>query len=346
MRIGLYFIFGLILAGLTGAYVHSLHLGNHIHKILGVDVNLPIAAWVIIPMLLLFFFSLIHMMYYATIGYFGKKKWIKDAGTLQDALYWSLLKEPKEHKYLTKDIRDSAKLLAKSTVEVTGSVEGVSEKFTNIIALIKDIERGEYVDLKEKGLAKKLSKENPIYIKNTLNRLDVDPKFVEDVLQSTAVYSKETVARGLRLFAENETFYKAKKYVKIFDVDNFFVLLERAAESKDDMGMNEDMIESFIAELPFGCKEYMHLARICVKKFSPDTNLSMFKAFQKHDEKASQSYLYLLFEYEMLDAVEEFLSEHGQKEFVRFRALHTLKKMNNKYNVEGMVSSYAVCDEN
>jgi len=106
------------------------------------------------------------------------------------------------------------------------------------------------------------------------------------------------------------------------------------------------MIGSFIAELPFGCKEYMHLARICLKKFSPDTNLSMFKAFQKRDEKASQSYLYLLFEYEMLDAVEEFLSEYGQKEFVRFRALHTLKKMNNKYNVEGMVGSYAVCDEN
>ena len=346
MRIGLYFVFALILTGLTGAYVHSLHLGNHIHKILGVDVNLPIAAWIILPMLLLFFFTMIHMMYYATINYFGKKKWIKDAGTLQDALYWSLLKEPKEHKYLTKGIRDSAKLLAKSTVDVTGSVEGVSEKFTNVIALIKDIERGEYVDLKEKHLAKKLSKDNPIYIKNTLNRLDSDPKFVEDVLQSTASYSKGTVAKALRIFAENETFYKAKKYVKIFDVDNFFTLLERAADSKEDIGMNEDMIESFIAELPFGCKEYMHLARICIKKFSPDTNLSMFKGFRKNDEKANQSYLYLLFEYEMLDAIEEFLSEHGQKEFVRFRALYTLKKMNNKYNVENMVSSYAVCDEN
>lgn len=346
MKIGLYFIFALILTGLTGAYVHSHHYGNHIHKILGVDINLPIAVWVILPMLLLFVFTMIHLMYYGVINYFGKKKWVKDAGTLEDALYWSLLKEPKEHKYLTKGIRNSAKLLAKSKVEVTGSVEGVSEKFTNIIALIKDIERGEYVDLKEKNLAKKLSKDNPIYIQNTLNRLDVDSKFVEEVLQSTATYSKETVAKALRIFAESETFYKAKKYVKIFDIDNFFVMLERVADSKEDMGMNEDMIKSFIDVLPFGCKEYMHLARICVKKFSPDTNLSMFKSFQQHDENASQAYLYLLFEYEMLDKIEEFLSEHGEKEFVRFRALHTLKKMNQKYNVEGMVSSYAVCNEN
>ncbi|RLA72208.1 MAG: hypothetical protein DRG30_07605, partial [Epsilonproteobacteria bacterium] len=192
----------------------------------------------------------------------------------------------------------------------------------------------------------KLSRKNPIYIKNTLNRLDADPKFVEEVLQSTTTHSKETLAKALRIFANNETFYKAKKYIKIFDIDNFFVMLERATANKEDIGASEDMIKSFIAELPFGCKEYMRLARICVKMFSPDINLAMFKSFQKSDENACQSYLYLLFEYEMLDKIEDFLSEHGEKEFVRFRALYTLKKMNQKYNVEGMVNSYAVCNEN
>jgi len=346
MRIGLYFIFALILTGLTGAYVHSLHLGNYIHKILGFNINLPIAVWIVLPMAVLLLFTLIHMMYYSTLAYLVRKKWSKDARTLEDALYWSLLKEPREHKYLTKEIRNRAKLLSKSTLEVKGTVEGVSERITHTIALVKDIERGEYVDLKEKNLAKKLSKENPIFIKNTLNRLDKDVKFVEEVLQSSVTYSRDTVAKALKIFARNETFYKAKKYLKIFDVDNFFVMLERAVEKKEDIGMNEEMIRSFIAELPFACREYMHLARLCVKKFTPDTNLAMFKSFQKQDENASQAYLYILFEYEMLDKVEEFLREHGEKEFVRFRALYTLKKTNNRYNVEGMVSSYAVCNEN
>ena len=346
MRIGLYFIASLVLIGLVGGYVHTLHFGNHIQRIMGIDINLPVAAWIVLPMVLLLFFTLIHMMYYSMKSYFSKKKWKKDAITLQDALYWSLLKEPKEHKYLTKEIRNSAKLLSKSTVEVKGTVDGVSEKFTNTIALIKDIERGEYVDLKEKNLEKKLSKDNPIFVKNTLNRLDKDPKFVEEVLQSSASYSKEVVSKAMKIFAEKETFYKAKKYIKLFNVDNFFVMLERAVEDKEDIGMNEDMIKFFVADLPFGCKEYMHLAKLCVKKFAPDTNLSMFKYFHKHDEHANQAYLYLLFEYEMLEKVEDFLSEHSEKEFVRFRALYTLKKLNNKYNVEGMISSYAVCDEN
>jgi len=346
MRIGLYFVFALILTGLVGGYVHTLHFGNHIQKIMGIDINLPVAVWVILPMILLLLFTLMHMIYYSFLAYFSKKKWQRDAITLQDALYWSLLKEPKEHKYLTKEIRYSAKLLSHSTLDVKGTVEGVSEKFTNTIALIKDIERGEYVDLKEKNLAKKLSKDNPIVAKNVLNRLDKDLKFVEEVLQSSASYSKAAVSKAMSIFAQNETFYKAKKYVKIFDVDNFFVMLERGINEKEDIGVNEEMIKYFVTELPFDCKCYMRLARDCVKKFTPDTNLALFKWFQKKDEHATQAYLYILFEYEMLDKVEEVLSEHSEKEFIRFRALYTLKKMNNKYNMEGMVSSYAVCNEN
>ncbi len=344
MRIGLYFIFSLILVGLTGAYLNTLHLGNHTHRLFGVDLNLPIAVWILLPMVILAFFSIFHMIYYGMKNYFSRKKWSKDVETMKDAIYWSLLKEPKEHKYLTPEIRSSGKLFTKATIDIKGSSEGVSEKFNDIIALIKDIERGEYINLKEKNLAKKLSKENPIVVKNTLNRLDVDPKFVEEVLQSTT-YDKTVVKKALRIFAETETFFKAKKYINIFDVENFFIILDRATNG-EDVGMSEDVIEFFVTGLPFGCKEYMHLARICVKKFSPDTNLAMFRRFKKKDENANQAYLYLLFQYEMIDAVEEFLSEHGETEYVRFRALFTLKKMNNKYNVEGMVSSYAVCNEN
>ncbi|MEA3419552.1 MAG: hypothetical protein U9Q90_09160 [Campylobacterota bacterium] len=344
MRIGLYFFSALILTGMIGAYIHTLHFGNHVQKILGIDVNLPVAVWFILPMLILLFFTLLHMMYYSLKNFFTKKKWKKDAETLNDAFYWSLLKEPKEHKYLTKEIRSSAKLLGKSTIDVTGSVEGISENFSDILALIKDIERGEYIDLKERGLAKKLSKDNPIYIQNALNRLDVDPKFVEEVLQSNESYSNESIQKALGLFASQETFFKAKKYVKLFDVDNFFVMLERAVGG-EDIGMNEEMIRFFIAELPFGCLEYMRLARLTVKKFSPDMNLAMFKELSKNDDHASQAYLYLLFEYEMLDAIHDYLEEHGEGELIRFRALYTLKKANSKYNVNGLINSFAVCNE-
>ncbi len=346
MRIGLYLIFAMIFTALVGAFVYTLQLGDYSHSLLGISLNLPVFVWVTLPVLLLMIFSVLHMAYYGTVNFFARKRWEKDAATFQDALYWSLLKEPKEHKYSIKQIGDGAKLLANSTIDVAGNADGISDKFRSVIGLIQDVNRGEYVNLKEKKLANKLSKENPILIKNNINRLSADPKFVEEVLQSTAAYNKETIAKALEIFAQNETFFKAKKYAKLFDVENFFVLLERAAASKEDIGMNEEMIKTFVTELPFRCREYMHLAKVCLQKFTPDSNLEMFKGFRKIDEDANQAYLYLLFEYEMLDAIEEFLNDFSVNEFVRFRALFTIKKSNHKYNIESLVSSYAVCDEN
>jgi len=345
MRIGLYFFSSLILTGIIGAYIHSLELGTHTQRLFGIVFdNVPISVWLVLPMLILLFFTLMHMMFYSMKNYFGIKKWSKDATTLQDALYWSILKEPKELKFIKKEIRSSAVLLKKATINVSGSVEGVSEKVADALALIKDIERGEYIDLKERKLEKKISKQNPIFIQNTLNRLDVDPKFVEEVLLSSESYSKETVTKALALFSAKESFFKAKKFVKLFEVDNFFVMLKRATDG-EDIGMSEDMLRFFINELPFACAEYMRLARLTVRKLSPDQNLRFFRALQKSDENASSAYLYILFEYEMLDAIEEYLDENGDHEFTRYRALYTLKRNDSKYKMDSLINSNAVCYE-
>ena len=342
MRIGLYLFSSLILTGLIGAYVHSLHLGHYTKTLLGISIDLPISVWIITPMGILLVFTIIHMMFYSMRNYFGIKKWQKDAQTLEDALYWSLLREPKEHKFFKKEIKSSASLLKKATIEVNGSLEGASEKVLDALTMIKDINRGEYIDLKERGLAKKISKQNPIFIQNSINRLDVDNKFAEEVLLDSESYSKEIVNKALNIFSSKETFFKAKRFVAIYDVENFFILVERGIAG-ENIGMNQDMLNFFIENLTFGCPEYMQLARITAKKFAPDQNLLIFKDIQKRDENASNAYLYLLFEYEMLDAIEEYLYEHPENEFIRYRALYTLKRNDSKYNMDSLVNSNAVC---
>ena len=265
-------------------------------------------------MMILLVFTILHLMFYSMRNYFGIKKWQKDAQTLEDALYWSLLREPKELKFLKKEIKSSASLLKKATIEVNGSLEGASEKVLDALTMIKDINRGEYIDLKERGLVKKISKQNPIFIQNSMNRLDVDNKFAEEVLLDSESYSRECVEKALNLFSSKETFYKAKKFVSLYEINNFFVLVERGIAG-ENIGMNQDMLNFFIENLTFGCPEYMQLARITSKKFAPDQNLLMFKNIQKDDENASNAYLYLLFEYEMLDAIEEYLDEKGVEWF-------------------------------
>jgi hypothetical protein len=90
----------------------------------------------------------------------------------------------------------------------------------------------------------------------------------------------------------------------------------------------------------------MQLSRIMMKKFSPDENLQLFHDIQKIDENASNAYLYLLFEYEMLDVIGEFLDENGEHEFIRYRALYTLKRNDSKYKMDILVNSDSVCYDN
>ncbi len=342
MRIGLYFLSSLLLMIIIGVYANTLNPDTHTLDIFGTHFTLPVYIWVLVPMAILFFFTLLHMLFYGMKNYLFLQKWKNDAKKLEEALYWSLLKEPKDTRYLIKEIGSFAKILKKSTIDFNGSVEGLSEKFTDAIALVKDINRGEYVDLRERGLDSRLSKENPIYIKNSLNRLDVDHKFAEEVLQNQDKHTPEVIKKALMSFAGFENFSKAKKYIANFDIDSFFVMAERCVTG-EDLGMDEETIETFAKELKFGCKEFMRLARITSKLFTPDQNLNMFRRFQSRYESAGSAYISILFEYEMLDAIQEYLDEHPDNEFMRYRALYSLKKTNSRYKIDNLVNSYAIC---
>lgn len=87
----------------------------------------------------------------------------------------------------------------------------------------------------------------------------------------------------------------------------------------------------------------MLLAKAVLNRFSPDENLSLFKKLIEKDETAANAYLYLLFEYEMLDTVQTFLEEHDEYEFKPFRAYLILKR--NKYNfkIDDLIDTAVVC---
>ncbi len=342
MRIGLYIFAALTLMGIVGALVHMVNPNNFLIEVMGINFNFPIAVWVILPMLLLLLFTVIHMSYYGLRSYFKKKKWLHDAETLEDALYWSLVHEPKEQKYMVDSIKRSAVLLSRSTVDVVDGIEGMSDRLTKIVNVLNKIKNGEYVDLKENKLAKVFNEGNPHLIKNRLNRLHSDPEFVEEVMKSSSKFSELVQKEALSIFASKETFYKARKYAKIFDVENFMVMLNRAAED-EEMGLTAEILNDFIEALKLKCVDYVRIAKVTKKIFSPDQNLALFKGYQKEDPKAQNAYLYLLFEYELLDKIADYFEEHEEYEFVKYRALYELKKQDKRFKLEDLIDAESIC---
>ena len=344
MRLGLYIFASLALIAIVGAITYTINPNYYVVEMMGINFNFPLALWFILPMILLFLFTLMHMFFYGLKNYFLLKKWQKDANTLEDALYWSLVNEPKEQKYSVEEIGSSAALLGKSSLILNDNVEGLTPRLSRVVNIIQKIKHGDYVDLKEYKMSKIFNPGNPILIKNRLNCLESDDKFVEGVMRATSDYSEVVQKEALEIFARKTDFSKARKYAKVFDVKNFLVMLKRVSH-QDDLGLSSEILSEFIKVLELKCEDYIQVAMTTKKYFKPEENLTLFREYQSKNEKAQNAYLYLLFEYELLEQVARYLEEQDENDFMKFRALYTLKKEYSKFKLEDIIDIKSICSE-
>jgi len=344
MRLGLYIFTSLVLIGVVGGLTYMVNSNFFLIEIMGINFNFPIALWFILPMILLLVVTLLHMFYYGLKNYFLLKKWRKDASTLEDAVYWSLVHEPKEQKYSIDEVGSSATLLSKASISLHDTVEGLSPRLSRVVNIIQKIKNGEYVDLKELKMTKVFNPGNPILVQNRLNCLEADDKFVESVMRSNSDYSQVVQKEALETFARKADFIEARKYSNIFDVENFLVMLNRITHD-DKLGLTTEILTEFINVLELKCEDYITIATISKKCFKPDENLLLFKSYQDKNEKVQNAYLYLLFEYELLEQVARYLEEYDEKDFVKFRALYTLKQEHSKFKLEDIIDIKSVCSE-
>ena len=345
MRLGLYIIAAIVLMSIVGIFVYTINPENYSIDQLGMVITMPIAVWVVLPMVALMLASAVHMMFYGTKNFFKFKKWEKDTASLDDALYWSLLNEPKAHKFNLPVLKQTASLLSVACVKVDGAVDDISDKLRAALNLVSEINRGEYVDLKAKKLANVLSPTNPLVIKNIMNRLNKDESFVEEVLQAKSTYSEEIFSKALNIYAKSVGFSKGRKYAKVFDKENFMSILERMTK-EDDLGLTKEVLDDFVIplETQLECADYLMIATLVMQQLSPDENLKLWREYEVKYPKAQIAYLYLLFEYEMIEKAGEYLDEHDENDFKRFRALYDLKKEHKKYKITDLMNIRHICE--
>lgn len=344
MRLALYIFATFALMAIIAAFAYTVNPDHYTIELMGINFNFPVAVWIVLPMLLLLIFTLVHMFFYGLKNYFILKKWQKDANTLEDALYWSLVNEPKEQKYGIDAVGSSASLLGKASLNISDNMEGLTPRLTRVVNIIQKIKNGDYVDFKEEKMTKVFNVGNPILTQNRLNRLESDDKFIEDVLKSTSEYSKAVQAEALDTFARKENFVKAHKYAKVFDIKSFFTMLERVT-AEDNLELTPEILTDFVKALALSCQDFIKIVSVTKKYFNPEENLTLFRGYQLENPKAQNAYLYLLFEYELLEQVAIYLNEQEENEFIKFRAFYQLKQENTKYKLEEIIDIDSVCNE-
>lgn len=342
MRLGLYTFASLAFIGLVAGFVYTLAPGNYVLEVAGLNLNLPIALWMVLPLVTLLLLTILHMLYHGTRNYFARRKWQRDADTMQDALYWSLIHEPKSHNYAVAQIREGAALLSHASLNLQDLPEGISNKLAKTVEWIKQIQNGEYVDLKEKKVERFMDKDNAILVQNQMNRLAKEPEYADVILRSQSEHAAVCVESAMQYALKHDTFFKLKKYARQLSFSDLEILLDRA-DAGEDVGLTLENMEYFIEDLELECPQYMRLVSSAIKAFDPDENLVLFKRFASEHTRAQSAYLFLLFRYEMIEKAKDFLEEHEEDEFVAFRAFYTLKKNKYNYKARDFITAQNAC---
>lgn len=343
MKIGLYLFASLSMMIIVGILTYLVNPNHFSVSFLGLNITLSVAIWVMLPIAILIFFSVLHMLYYGTKNFFQLRKWRKDMDTLQENLYWSILQEPKESTYALPEMQESANILSHAKLSLDGEVATNNTKLDEAIKIAQEIHKGSYVDLKNKKIKKSLDNNNPLMIQNQLNKLEEDSKFITTVLQDKGSYNQAVSTKALEILVQKSNFVEAQKYISELNMNHFNTMLARVSQG-EDLGLTPEVAKQYIEAMHFDCQDFVRVAVCISKEWTPDAALAFFGTLQQQNERAESAYLYLLFAYEMMSEIRDFFEANPENEFKKFKMFYALKQTQSGHKIEDLIDTNTLCD--
>ena len=245
MQIKRFIVYALVYLVIVGALVYLFEGGSYeLHlqfSFLGSDtayaLNLPVAVWMILPPAILTLFCVLHMAYHGFKFYAFKRKISHD-----EKFYRELGKEILLGLDTNKDFKTNfykipsqiARILSPWDRYKDANIEG--EELQNVLDIMRTVKNGEVADLKKF----KLPKDNPLFIKNELNKIaNLDGYYLE-TLKKPMGDQGEIVREARKKLINLGSFADIKKFAPEPDEKEIMTLIARFA--KDEINLSNDEI--------------------------------------------------------------------------------------------------------
>ena len=327
-----YIGFSLLLIIAVGLYVYSVESGEYRVSILDISVLLPTVVWVLVPLVVLFIFTVLHLLFYGSVNYCKNRAFIKDESTIIETLKTVLLQKHDKRKLKTNGYKNLAGILNQFKIDVTDSAfTSTNESLNEVVSQIKDIKAGKYVN--EKTL--KLDAGSELAKQNLINKMAEQPDFSLDILKKATNYSSEIVRVAFNNVLENKTMTTIKKVYNNVKLDRemaFKLFLKDIDNS--EFGLSKEEIIKITKSLEYTKEEYLTLARLYKDSLTPDKLLELFEAISNETEEATEAYFYVLCELEMIEKVRDLLGGYNEDELLAFRAILDLKEAGKHYSLD------------
>ena len=336
-----YIVATIILLGLISGLVYSLNLGEYTLNIntqiedIIIIQTLPIYIWIVAPAVLLFVFSVIHMSYYGSKNYFIRKAFVNDSHTINRYLEERILNEQSHKKLKTKEFKELGKILNQLEINACcNELESCDDSLKTTVKKVHDINENKYISIK----SLKLDRENPLEVKNLINRIKTDMNFAYEVLKNSSKYEKNIVQIAFDLILDNKDLDRIKNLTDKLPLSNEMLskLLLKDSVLKGDKRYTNAQILHLIQDNELSNKELIEIAKNYKKTMQPEQLIKLFEDIVASNENLMESYLYVLFQYEMLAQIKEILDNSQKDEYSIFKALIDLKEAGKHYSVESL----------
>jgi hypothetical protein len=337
-----YLIASVVLLGIISGFLYSLDLGNYTLNLdLGIqdmviNQTLPIMVWILIPALILFVSTILHLIFYGSVNYIQSKVRNNDIRAIEDYIQNRILNKNSTRKVKTKELAELAKVIDQLEINVqNNNFKCENEKLNEVVNAVNDVKNSnKFVSLKNL----KLDEKNELEIKNIINRIDSDDNFALEVLKSPSKYANEVIEYAFDVVIEKKSLSRLKSVLSNLTLTNKMVskiLLKDSKEPAETRFTNAEILE-FVKNNDFSNQELIEIARNYKRTMQPEQLIKLFEDISAADESKTESYLYVLFEYEMLTQIKEVLLNSQKNEYTIFKALMDLKDAGKHYNLDSL----------
>ncbi|MBV5321762.1 MAG: hypothetical protein JZU62_08750 [Sulfuricurvum sp.] len=332
MQLKRYTIASLILMILVAAAVYSIDNESISFDLIGMHFpNLPVAFWVVVPLIIMYLASLLHMGVYALVGNFKLRRLNKDHEKMIDALRDSLLGvnernyvyKSEQYKLMGKLI-DSALILPYETLRSIGN-----EKIDEVLQLMRDVKEKKKVDIKKFHLASNTS----IAIQNNLNRLERGEMDADSVLSRPDSYGEIVCAKAYESYVKTASVGSVMKFKHLFNKGSLIDFVQRVNAGENGIQISNEELVTLFSSLKLESNDWIDLSAAMSKNMLPEQRIRLFEMLSEHNDDAMEGYFYTLYDLQMIDTANEILNNTAHADYQIFKAYRDLKKANKHYDI-------------
>ncbi len=326
-----YIGFGLFFIILLGVYVYSFEGGKYTLNVVDVPITLPIAVWIVLPVILLFLATVAHLAFYGTKNMMKFRRVKKDGEKFTQAAKEALLGKEIHAEYKSEYFKLPGAVLPllNSDPYKAKKYRIYNDDVQDILETKERLENGEVVDLSKYAL----KDANPNVVKNALNQLENDKTYATTILKKCD--NKALCQQAYEKFATYATLSELEKYKIEPSREVFDIMIDRVAATEDALELSDADIIRYVKDLDYTNDDFIALMKKLRQKMSPDRLIHLAeKLANEFPQKAGGSYLYVLFELQMMDDAREFLANAQEDEYQKFNYLLFLKDQGRNFDTE------------